>query len=420
MVKGPERFDRRTYLTGASALLSTAVAGCSGLGSSGGPSTGDGEGSDPTESATGPAEFDDVSLDVPASPSIRSEFTVTVSTRNSGGEPGTFSDTLSVTEGNSTFQREVEIADVEPGATGTTDVPVTFQYADEYVLALDSADAQATVTPSALTRGLGESLDVGESLRITFDEVTFEQTVPVRAGQYGYYVDSDGNGVFEAPTDRILALVRFSIENIGTSADSLDFASVSGPNDNVYTSIGESDITAVDVDDPFLFDSVDGYGDDSTRYVEVQPSQTHSGWVLAQFPRSDARSEIALQFQADAEGTPPEATFVHSAGDDQFDFPMYRLDDIQAESLGSDDGYEVSATVTNTGDGSGTFDGVLQWQGQGDAMRWLEDTNATDGSVTVELAPDESQEISITTNRSEDTYTYRLAPFSETIELDFG
>ena len=38
----------------------------------------------------------------------------------------------------------------------------------------------------------------------------------------------------------------------------------------------------------------------------------------------------------------------------------------------------------------------------------------------VELAPDESQEISVTTDRSEGTYTYRLAPFSETIELDFG
>ena len=420
MARRTVRCDRRKYLTGVSALLSAGMAGCSGLGSSDGRSMGDGEESDPTESATGPAEFEDISLDVPASPSIRSEFTVTVSARNSGGEPGTFSDTLSVREGNSTLQREFEIADIEPGATGTTDVPVTFQHADEYVLALEAADAQATVTPSTLTRALGETLDVGESLRLTFDEVSFEQTVPVRASQYGYYVNADGDGVFEAPSDRILALVRFTIENVGTSADTLDFTSLSGPNDNVYTSIGESNITSVDVEDPFLFDSVDGYGDDVTRYVEIQPSQIHSGWVLAQFSRSDARSEISLQFQADAERTPPEATFVHSADDGQFGFPAYRLDDIQAESLGSDGSYEVSATVTNTGDGSGTFDGVLQWQGQGDAMRWLEDKDATDGSVMGELAPDESQEISVTTDRSEGTYTYRLAPFSETIELDFG
>ena len=126
MARRTVRCDRRKYLTGVSALLSAGMAGCSGLGSSDGRSMGDGEESDPTESATGPAEFEDISLDVPASPSIRSEFTVTVSARNSGGEPGTFSDTLSVREGNSTLQREFEIADIEPGATGTTDVPVTF------------------------------------------------------------------------------------------------------------------------------------------------------------------------------------------------------------------------------------------------------------------------------------------------------
>lgn len=401
------------------AVLSAFVAGCN---SGGSP---DEDSVDPEQDGgdggTGPADFTDVDIALPSSPSVRNEITVTVSATNSGGEAGTFSDTLAVTEGNSSFREDVEITDVGPGETGTAEFSTTFQFADEYVFTLEDADVQQSVEPAPLTRAPGDSLEVSESLRLTFDGVSFEQTVPVRANRFSWYVDTVGNGVFEAPSDKILALFRFTIENTGTDTDRLDFQSLAGPNENVYTSLGPSAIDSVTLEDPFLFDSVDGFGDDTTRFTEVQPSQLHSGWILAQFPRESARDQVALDFQADATETPPEAVFRKRAGDGQFGLPEYRLDDLQIEQIDSAGEYEVSATVTNTGDGPGNFAGVFQWQ-QPDTedARWVRDGGAENRAFQARLAPGETQEFStITEGQFDGTYNYRFAPFAESTEIQF-
>lgn len=424
---GTHRIDRRTWLAAGGTALVSLTAGCN----SGGSSDGEDSNSDDADGGTGeagtdsptaePAAFTDVTLDVPSSATVREELSVTVSATNTGGRTGTYLDTLRLVEGSRDLEREIEIPEIAPGETGTVEETVTFEFRDEYVFGLAEAEATASVEPEPLRRTVGESLDVRENLRLTLEEVGFEETLLARIGERGYFVDESGYGVYHTPPEEVFALLDFSLENTGSEGDTLPFASVAGPTDAV--------VERVSFEDDYRLASIE-YGEaDETQPLVVDeertldPGQTVRGWVLLRVPRAEARNGITLRYQANAEATPPEAEFTAMPESGEFSFPSFELVETQIEdtTIERDTDMEVTFTVRNTGDGPGTFGGVLQYN----LDRWIQERTAQPNVFTRTIPAGETATFTAVIRdndtSSDDTYTkrYRFAPFDETFEVTF-
>jgi len=422
---GTDRIDRRTWLAAAGTALASLTAGCN----EGGSTTNDGSSgddpggsADPGDASTNgsdpePAAFSEVTLETPSSVTLREELTVTVSATNTGGQPGTYTDTLRLVEGSRDFEQAIEIPEVGPGETGSTEVALTFDYRDRYVFGLGQADATAPVEPEMLRLSRGDSLDVREQLRLTLEGVTFEETLPVRVAERGYYVNQSGNGVYRAPADDVFALLRFSLENTGSEADSLPFASFAGPTDTVVEAISfEND-----------------YGIGSVTYEQrplitgesrqLAPGQTVNGWLLLRVPRDEARDGVSVQYQANTAQTPPEAEFTVTPESDEFTFPSFELVDTQIEdaTIERETDMQVVFTVRNTGDGPGRFAGVLQ----NNPERWLQENTAQSNTFLRTISPGETETFTTivndgdTSNDNTYTRTYRFSPFDDTFEVTF-
>ena len=87
-----------------------AISGTSGSsGSAAGGTSGGGGAEAPETTQSGPAEFADASIQGPTNVTVGEDFTLPVSVANTGGRNGTYSGTLTVAEGSSSFNRSVTI-----------------------------------------------------------------------------------------------------------------------------------------------------------------------------------------------------------------------------------------------------------------------------------------------------------------------
>jgi|GEM_PF-3351735 len=434
--------NRRQLLVTSGTGLATALSGCSALsGGSDDESDGadddstsgsDGEsGSTETETATdmpaGPASFEEVSLAAADGAQIGSELTLTVSATNVGGETGTFEGTVrlaasgSEEDGGPSFSQSVSIESVAPGETGETEVAgPTFDTVDDYEFVVADTDAAVTVRPDPETGAVGETLAVGEDLAVTVDDVSVQESVFVPSYRSSGLSTYEEVSTFGAPSGHVLAVVTVTAENTGTATASAERGTIDIADAEWYGD-GEGAPGSI-------------LGRSGERFTagglpEIAPSESATGYFVAQVPRDTARGTIEITGQADATGTLPERVWTAEPSGGERGLPELTLESVdvpEATQLGRD--YEITATVANEGDATGTLRGVVQWE---DDTAWaqlsvatshaeLDTERPTGGVVRREVDPGVSTEITLTSFTTVNgQYTYRFQPFGDEWQVDF-
>mgnify|MGYP000114825487 CR=1 FL=1 len=439
--------NRRQLLVTSGTGLATALSGCSALsGGSDGESDGSGDdstsGSDgdsdsgetatTTDTPAGPASFEEVSLAAADGAQIGSELTLTVSATNVGGETGTYEGTVRLAasgdesaddEENSgpSFETSFEIDSVSPGETGETEITgPAFETVDDYEFVVAESDASVTVRPEPETAAVGETLAVGQDLAVTVDDVSVQESVFTPSFRSSGLSTYEEVSAFGAPSGHVLAVVTVTAENTGTQTTSAERGTL-GITDAEWYGDGEG-----------APDSILGRSD--SRFTagglpEIAPSESATGYFIAQVPRDTARGTIEITGQADATGTLPERVWTAEPSGDERSLPELTFESVDAPEttqLGRD--YEITATVANEGDATGTLRGVVQWE---DDTAWaqlsvatshaeLDTERPTGGVVRREVDPGVSTEITLTSFTTVNgQYTYRFQPFGDEWQVDF-
>lgn len=306
---------------------------------------------------TGPANFSNVSLTGPSNVTVGEDFALPVSVSNVGGENGTYQSYLTIAEGSSNLNRSVEVAGVEPGADGQSEVgTLNFTTADTYTFTVKGADTTHTVTVDPISKSLGESFTLDDGLAVTVQEVAFQQamfyTTEVRGGIFAE--PRTVTRLLPAPSDSTLVVLRLAIENTGTGSATIGTDSLQVPQGSLYSEF-ESRIG---------LDAAKNIEGTPLTGVDVEPAQQTQGWMLAQIPRSVATGEFGVRYQRDASDTPPEVRWaVPPQGGSKRSLPQFSLQTFEVPEtaeVGRDK--PISITIANNGDGAGRFRGIVQYR----------------------------------------------------------
>jgi len=428
---------RRELLATGSIGLTSTLAGCGFLSGSEEPSGGDGgDGGDgagadteaTTETPTGPASFEDLSLTAAEGAQVDSELTLTASATNVGGETGTYEGTVRLLSGGSedgesgpSFESSFSIESVAPGETGETEITgPAFEVVDDYEFSVADADASVTVRPEPETAAVGETLSIGDDLAVTVDDVSVQESVFVPSYRSSGLSSYEEVSAFGAPSGHVLAVVTVTAENTGTATTSASRGTL-GISDAEWYGDGEGAPGSI-------------LGRSDSRFTagglpEVEPSESVTGYFIAQVPRETASGTIEITGQADTTGTLPERVWTATPDGEErslSDLTLESVDAPETTQLGRN--YEITATVTNEGDASGTLRGVVQWDDDGTwaqlsvatSRTELDTDRPTGGVVSREVDPEASTEITLSSfSTVNGQYTYRFQPFGDEWQVDF-
>ncbi|AWB26584.1 hypothetical protein [Halococcoides cellulosivorans] len=353
--------------------------------------------------------------------SYGSEPAVDVVVQNTGGQEGTFNGTVRVTNDTVEFSQEVSVT-VPPGenATVRTD-PVDVPAAGAYEFALVGRPPSATqpeegtVRPQVLHRSnlvvspdtlqAGESVTVADRLRVAVDSCSVQDTVFVATG-------GEPSGVFRAPTGAALGLYRITIENVSTESLQWDpQQALQVPGGDIYSNGAVGQVADA--------------GPALSRPRTLDPSATVSGHVVAKLPKAVATDTPALAIDANPQTETPEYRwqFPNASADG---LAEVTLDDVSApDSATAGEGYPITLTFSNSGDGTGTGRAVLQyktaggWQTVGE---WTLLESAESPLVETEVPPGETVTTTVTNTPAEGvsrTVSYRALPTGTTWKTSF-
>lgn len=397
---------RRGYLALAT-MAATGLAGCGlfGGGGDGGDGDGDtdGEGDTttrpPLTTVSGPATFGRFGIEGPAETVVGNEVTLTVSAANVGSEAGDLQATVTTAEGTQSIEQTASVTGVAAGERTSTDVGVTIELADDYVLRVGNGAGQASHEISATPRtgAIGDALDLGNGLRVTPTDVSYEVGVFYTARAMG----ASPTAYYAPAGEQVLAVLRFSVEN--TATNSRRFGANVVPSAGAV--LGEYPNGAIS-----QTQTIDGSALNSQQGASIQAGQQTDGWLLAQVPRSAVGDGFAVNWQRDAADTRPEVQWsVDGAALPSFTLAEWTL---PGEAAPGEAAYSV--TVRNEGDADGVFRGAIDW-GVPDGSNWslrqqLSETIPAGGSHTFERA-DRWPYV--------DDRAFRLRPMGETRTVDF-
>jgi len=426
--------NRRQLLLTSGTGLATALSGCSAL-SGGTDDENDGSGDDSaatdadstTDTSGGPSSFESISLTAPDTVTVGSELSLTVAATNTGGETGSYDGTVrlatgsdeSADSGDTPFETSFTIDSVAPGETGETEITApAFDVVDDYAFEIVDTDASVTVRPDPETVAVGETLALGSDLAVTVDDVSIQESVFYGTVRSSGLSTSDEISAFGAPSDHVLAVVTVTAENTGTETAAAASGTIDIRDGEWYGSGGPGAILGRS-DERFT----DG------GLPEIDPSESVTGYFLAQVPRETARGTIEITGQVDDTGTLPERVWTAAPEGEARALSKLTVESVDApETTPLGRNYEITVTVANEGNGTGTLRSVVQW----DADRgWAQLTAATSradldvdrstgGVISRDIEPGASTEITLESisvyNRQ---YTYRLAPFGEEWQIEF-
>lgn len=392
--------DRRQYLAAMGTLSIGGLAGCS----------------MPFQSA----ELTDPHL-VTNDSSYGSQPSVGVVVQNTGGQEGTFNGTVQVTNETVDFSQEVSVT-VPPGENATvwTD-PVDVPAAGAYEFALVGRPPSATqpeegtVRPAVLYRSnlvvspaslqAGESVTIADRLRVTVESCSVQDSVFVATG-------GEPSGVFRAPTGAALGLYRITIENVSTEFiqwDPQKALQISGGDIYANGAVGR----------------VANAGPTLSRPHSLDPSATISGHVVAKLPEAVATGTPAIAINATPQTDTPEYRW-EFPGSSVDGLAEVTLDDVSApDSATAGEGYPITLTFSNSGDGTGIGRAILQNKTAGG---WLTDGEWTllgtvaSPLVEAEVPPGETVTTTVTNTPAEGvsrTVSYRALPTGTTWQTSF-
>ena len=442
--------ERRTFLKSGTLGVAAFLAGCGGGGSGSGNSSNastagtSGEnpsttGSDAKELQTtqsGPAQFADATIQGPANVTVGEEFSLPVSVANTGGQNGTFNETLTVAEGASSFNKSVSIEGVKPGSTANTSVgPLNITSADNYTLALKGANTTHTIQVAPVEKQAGSAI-TADNLKITVRGIRLTPALFFGGNEGGFSSDQARPGLLSAASRKILCVIQVALENVGTNQAEFTIPANYSPNSGLLADdSGPPPMLTLPKGSFYTelpnsrgnLDQVQGMKGKPLTNVQLSAGQSRNGWLVGQLPRSVASNTVQVGYQGDTKGSTPEAVwpFAPKSGSNR-SLPQFSLQTFNIPNkvqLGRGGTYEIR--VTNTGKAAGTYRGVTEFNAANNS-----DWTGFKKQQT-KLSPGESktfaQEFSYPADPELGEVQFRVQPFGktsavtfETAKLNFG
>ncbi|ELZ48415.1 hypothetical protein C464_06940 [Halorubrum coriense DSM 10284] len=394
-----------------------STAGCSGDDTSG-------EAAEPDiETTDGPAEFAvyDVSWSDGTDVAVDTGATLDIVIGNRGGEPGEleFQAVIESLESEaappvraetSTIEEPIGSGDTVTVTTETLDFGYAGRYevtgadgSDDRIPTADTADGDTEIDILPRRASGEETQQLGNELRLTVEEVTFEQHLHYTTVRTGFFSSDERVGVHSALNDQTLALVHATVENAGNNGTTLDGGKFTFAGERPLRDLGGSSLDSVrDVDGSPL----DG--------ASVNPGSSVSGWLLFNVPR-DALDDASLAFHRDSTAAPADVIWDVALG--EVDLPAFELVDMDVPSERAEGTQEFEFTIRNAGDGVGTFRGEIEWR-EGTSGEW---DGLLEGNAQLSARVPAGSETTVTTGSDNDelynTYEYRLNPFGATFVI---
>ena len=325
---------------------------------------------EPATTQSGPAQFSNVMLQGPQNVTVGEDFALPVSVVNSGGQNGTFSGTVTVAEGSSSFNRSVTIESVQPGSTANTSVgPLNISSTDNYTLAIKGTNTTHEIQVNPVEKQPGESI-TANNLKVSVQGIRLTPAL-FYAVDLGYGTDETGAGLLSAGSENILCVIQFSLENVGTNQATF---TVPNASDRLFSGDSSGSTTTVTLPEGTFYTELPNGGDlgaiqevkdDPLMNVQLNAGQSKNGWLVAQLPRSAASKTVRVGYQGDSKDSPPETIwpFPPESGSKR-SLPQFSLDGFEVPDtaqLGRKNSYTIR--VSNTGDGPGTYRSVTQFKG---------------------------------------------------------
>lgn len=338
---------RRTVLAGIGSSLAVGIAGCTG-----------GSDEDPEVEADedAPARLELIGFDAPETVTYGTEFEAEITVANTGGEPIEEDASISLevlsAQGVEPQDADVNAEGLGPGETRSHVVgpfsvdgagELSLETGEEFTAVHDDVETDLAAEPA--TFDLDEQIETVGDRRVTVTDVTYEQALFNPEFRDG--VDHSKVGLLrETVQDRIIAVPRVRVENVGSEASTIP--------EGMFEIEDGSQVSGFDA---ALVDGPD------VRRETVDPGEAVDGYVAAAID-TDAVGETTLGLNFTGDNTPAEAQI--DLGDDP-GVPSFELAEADVPSLGREGKQEFNFTIENTGDGDGTFRGVLQFMYVDDA-----------------------------------------------------
>ena len=361
--------------------------------------------SDELTTSRGPASFSEVALDGPANATVDESVNLSLSVANTGGENGTFAGTLTVKQGANSFNKSVEVGNVAPGKSKNITIDsVNFSAADDYTVGFSSYDATHSVTVDPVVRQLGESYTFTNDLKVTVESIDFQPAL-FYTEEGDFQQNEEQTALLSAGSEKTLAIVRVSVENVGTDSQRFNTGS-------------DSDSTIIGLEEGTWYEGINGTPLNMANNIEGSPLDSPSldaggqtsGWLLGQLPREAATGTVGVIRQRNGGNTPPEVRWEVPPEDGssrplpQFSVESFELPD-QAKIS---EGVPYSVTISNQGDGAGTFRGLLRFFTESDQAE------ATITELSADIEPGNSETLEGTHDWGFLTAsTYTLPPSGE-------
>jgi hypothetical protein len=319
--------DRRKVLSLTSTAVLSSLAGCGGKLKS--------------VTRTGPPHFESVELTGPDEISVGDEFYLEVSAKNTGGESGDFTNTLSAGGDGLSIDRNVKIEAIGVEESKSAEIgPYYPAYARDYQFRITDYGASHTVTVSTKTLEGSEefSIENGPAISVTGSE--FYPSFLYRSG--------DRAELFSPSSGSVLAVLHLSIQNQAEETIRVGADSFGVRNGEVITSISDYSTSLSDLRGP---------AGEPLKRVEIGPGETTTGWILADVPYEQVQSGLQLTWDRGLYSSEPEASWTF----DSYAAPAFEIEDfdfpseveIRATATGS-------VTIRNVGGAAGTFQGIFQ------------------------------------------------------------
>jgi hypothetical protein len=389
--------NRRQFLAASTTAGLALLAGC-GSTTGGDDSANATPTSTPTATATGPPEFARAALTGPSQVTLDKPFRLTLDVTNVGGETGTLATNVRVSEGRSTLDRPIDRT-IDPGERVKIQTdPIQFDVADTYTFNVGISKVSHTVTVQPKIGSFGTTLNLSDTFKATAKSIDFHPAIlysPERSEQ---------TFLQQTPSNRLLAVARVDLENVGSQSASLDSGAFQLKNGNVYRTLGSTTpLSAAQLTGKPLTD------------LRLAPGEQRTGWLLGEMSRSKARKAVTLVYQRDTSRTPPEIEWTDTPKQGTRELPQFAVESFQFPNT-TMQGQDATANVTisNKGNTTRPFRGLVESR-VGNSGDWH-----GFAPITARIRPGQSAQQNLTINSSSNgSVSYRLAPFNQTKTVEY-
>jgi hypothetical protein len=288
---------------------------------------------------SGPPYFENVEITGPEQVDVGEEFSLELTAKNTGGREGSFSSTLTVGQSIFSVDRTAEIKNIAVSETKTSEIgPMQFDRATELEFRLTEHGASHTVTVQPIELEFDDTFTTADGLEIKPETVV---TAPNYFDRYDELVSAEDDDIF--------VFVEMQFDNTGD-------ATISAPDMlDIVDGATEYQTETSGVADPSL--PVAEYPSD------ISSGEVASGWLRAEVLSTSNSLSVAWE-NSGLSSDAPERRVTWSFGETQLQqltgAPEFEIENFEVQpqtERGSE--FEVSLTVSNTGQTDGTFRALL-------------------------------------------------------------